>query len=703
MRKSILTIGLAIAGLFTATAQHSWCGTMDNLAELNKNNPNWEEDMYAHFEALDKTTPRESVLSKKGPAKIILPVVVHILHDNGQGNISYEQIQNGLDLLNIDMRRLNEDTSDARTEYAAIGADLEIEFRLASIDPAGDCTNGVVRKNVAGNTDGVTYDATDDAKRTTSGGDDAWPTDSYFNIWLVNTVRSSGGPGTVLGYAEFPFSGMGPTYGIIMRQDNWGVIGTAATTNLGGPRTITHEVGHCLNLLHTFQGGCGTSNCTNSGDRICDTPPTSEATYGCNENQNLCTNVPAGDYFGTDVNDMIENYMSYDGCTNLFSEGQKAAVWQAVQTYERFTALASPENLIATGAEATDLSLCSVEFTIDKTPLICEGEALTFTDVSYHNVTEVTWGFEGGSPATSNEKIPTVVYPTPGVYKVTQTVTNGTQTLTSVNESYVTVVEDNNFTAPFSENFQNVANLDEYNYSAGDPVNNRNFVINNNVGKGDSKCVWINNRVVPGDNVLDFFIRNIDTRNVTELDLNFDYAYAARSSASSDALKIYVSNDCGNSFGLRAQFKGSKLETAPESNSSFTPTADQWKESGLISLNNYIGESIQIRFTWESGAGNNFYLDNINLADPTGIQEFVRQDLNIFPNPAKNNVFVALPFSGEYTADIISIDGKLVKHITGVGSANETISLELNGVNPGLYLVHVYGENVEAIEKLMVD
>jgi len=702
MKKLLLISALALSSAFAYT-QDNWCGTMENLGELNKNNPNFQMELNQHLDELDRLYPRDVVMSKKSDAQIILPTVVHVLHDNGKGNISYEQIQNGLDLLNTDLRRLNADTADARDIFRAVGADLDIEFRLATLDPDGNCTNGVVRKNAANNSASITYDATDNAKRTSAGGSDAWPTDSYFNIWLVNTVRNGNSEGVVLGYAEFPFSGMGATYGIIMRQDNWGVIGTAAGSNLGGPRTITHEVGHCLNLFHTFQGGCGNTSCSGSGDRVCDTPPTAEATYGCVKSQNLCTNVPGDDFYGEDVNDQIENYMSYDNCTNLFTEGQKERVWQAVQAYPNFANLASAENQIKTGVEDPQLELCKADFTVNKEPLFCVGNTINFTDVSFHNVTSVNWVFEGGTPATSTDSEVEVTYTVPGTYNVSLTVSDGNNTITETYQDFVTVVEGDHFVAPFSENFTEVDAIGTYEFDNSNPGQDVNFELSTSVGNGDSKCVFLENRLIPADRELNFIIKNIETTGLEELDLYFDYAYAPRSSSSSDVLRIYVSNDCGENWGLRSQFKGAKLETANATNVNFQPSASEWKTSSNISLDNYLGGSIQVRFHWTSGSGNNFYLDNINFDTPSGINEFTLNSLNVFPNPAKDQVNIELPVSGNYEFNLVSLDGKLVNKTVGSGSKGEQVNYDLSNFASGLYFITYISQGKEITKKIIIE
>src|SRR5690606_13843564 len=81
----------------------------------------------------------------KRATKYIIPVVFHVIHTNGAENISLDQIKDQIRILNEDFSYTNPNKSAIRSQFTGVAADCEIEFRLAKIDPQGNCTDGVNR------------------------------------------------------------------------------------------------------------------------------------------------------------------------------------------------------------------------------------------------------------------------------------------------------------------------------------------------------------------------------------------------------------------------------------------------------------------------------------------------------------------------------------------------------------------------------
>jgi PKD repeat protein len=73
-------------------------------------------------------------------------------------------------------------------------------------------------------------------------------------------------------------------------------------------------------------------------------------------------------------------------------------------------------------------------------PDVCEGGTATFSDLSTGGATSWSWEFPGGDPASSSEQNPVVAYNSIGVYDVTLTVSDGTNTNTYTKNAYINVI-----------------------------------------------------------------------------------------------------------------------------------------------------------------------------------------------------------------------------------------------------------------------
>src|SRR5690242_21577395 len=81
------------------------------------------------------------------PDVIIIPVVVHVVYNNADQNISNDQVRSQIKVLNEDYRKKNKDAAFVPAAFKNLAADARIEFRLATVDPSGFATNGITRKS----------------------------------------------------------------------------------------------------------------------------------------------------------------------------------------------------------------------------------------------------------------------------------------------------------------------------------------------------------------------------------------------------------------------------------------------------------------------------------------------------------------------------------------------------------------------------
>jgi hypothetical protein len=261
---------------------------------------------YAKNQVLISSRPIQPVVSNAAARDtlpnetIIIPVVVHVLYNNPAQNISDAQIFSQLKSLNEDFRRLNQDASQTPDAFKQLAADTRISFCLAQLNPQNKPTSGIIRKY----THQSSFSMNDGMKFSSSGGDDAWDSNSYLNIWVCNLS------GNTLGYSSFP-DVPSQKDGVVIQYDVFGTTPNVRSIFNKG-RTTTHEVGHWLGLKHIW----GDNACGN--DDIDDTPQQSGNNYNCPSFPRISTCSPNAN------GDMFMNYMDYtnDECMNMFTYGQ---------------------------------------------------------------------------------------------------------------------------------------------------------------------------------------------------------------------------------------------------------------------------------------------------------------------------------------------------------------------------------------------
>ena len=244
---------------------------------------------------------------------IRIPIIVHIINYKPDPiEISDDKVRSQIVVLNEDFRKKNPDHLKTPTLFKELVADVGLEFYLATEDPNGNPTTGIIRteSNIIA-ADGQDTDVPVEDRKlyfTSKGGQDAWPSSKYLNIWIADYSSHTGLLG-LPGYANPP--GSDPRVdGVVMDPRVFGTLAPIVDGHEYG-RTATHEIGHWLGLNHIFakQKDC------ESSDMVDDTP-TQYQSYGLHPQhpQTSCGST-----------DMFMNFMDYvaDDAMYMFTKGQK--------------------------------------------------------------------------------------------------------------------------------------------------------------------------------------------------------------------------------------------------------------------------------------------------------------------------------------------------------------------------------------------
>ncbi len=677
-----------VSGVFAQGAVPFHCGH-DELHRLNVDPQNDQLMMarIANAEAeLESFTQNFQQSAERGGGSLyIIPVVFHIIHNNGPENIGNDQIFDVMRVLNEDFNKQNSDWDNVVLTFLDRVGDIGIEFRLATIDPSGNCTNGITRTVSA-----LTNDGGSDMKALIQ-----WPRNKYVNVWVSASANGSAGytfrPGSAQFYPEED--------GIVLQHTYTGSIGTST---LGRSRTLTHEMGHFFNLKHTWGNGNDPelpSNCDQDDD-VSDTP-NSVGWTTCTLSGASCGSL-----------DNVENFMDYSYCSKMFTAGQGTRMIAALNSsIAQRSSLWQSSNLNSTGTNGNE-ALCAARFT-NSLPVVCAGGTVTFNDESFHNVTSRIWSFPGGTPATSTEMSPTVTYDTPGLHDVTLTASDGTNDVTTTASELVRVFEVPGQADPLVEGFESATTFSSLGWSTGE-LSSTNFTITGTASYSGSKSAKVTNTANSAGGVYHLYAPTVDMSNATAITLSFRFAYAQRSTANNDRLRVYVSNDCGATWSLRTQLQGlSTLPTTGVVSGNFVPNGpSQWSQTVLTNINStYHVSDFRLRFEFQSEGGNNLYIDDVNINGvAVGLEEVTSGNgagLIVMPNPAKDNAQVVLNVraAGRVQVDLLDVLGRTVKglHNAPLPQGVRRMDLQVSELPAGLYFIRMQQEDQNQTVRFVVE
>ncbi len=619
-----------------------------------------------------------------------IPVVFHIMHNYGAENISKAQVLDAVRIINEDFQKLNADTIEIASVFKPIAADCQIQFKLAQIDPNGNCTDGITRTATT-----LTYNADDNVKYLI-----AWPNQKYLNIWVVRNISFG-----AAGYAYYPGIGA-PEDGIVLRYDYTGSIGAAPNSSYNR-HSLTHEIGHYLNLRHTWGNSNDPgviTNC-NDDDLVFDTPNTiGTANFTCDTTLHTC---------GAAMPDNVQNYMDYASCHNMFTAGQKTRLFAALNSGASGRSnLWSSSNLIATGTNDGYVPVaCSIVPDFQEAHKgICAGSTVTYRDLSWNNNVPYTrsWSFPAGNPSTSTDSIPVVTYSTPGVYDATLTLTNAAGTFVLTRQQYVTVTPvTGTVVAPFVEGFESIALPGTANWTIendGGPA----WQITTGAAATGAKSIWVqNNGANPIDEQDIFITEGYDLTNIGWPTFSFKVAFATKFN-SNDRLKVYTSNNCGQTWVLRYNKDSAALATAGNFSGNFIPTANQWRTESFP-ISTYHGTpNLRFKFEFTNQGGNHIYIDDINIgSSAAGIDQLNAEALHmsIQPNPAQQQTILHYSLDeGTYVkAVLLDITGRQVMLINDEIKQAGSYSVTINKPANGMFFLKLLAGDRQIVQKIIFE
>jgi hypothetical protein len=209
----------------------------------------------------------------------------------------------------------------------------------------------------------------------------------------------------------------------------------------------------------------------------------------------------------------------------------------------------------------------------------------------------------------------------------------------------------------------------------------------------------------------EFITPAIDMSAVANPVMTFQLSHAQLSGSDGDQLNIFTSSNCGASWIQRYSKSGGSLATAGVVSSAFTPSSQsQWRlETVNVAI---VGGQADTRFKFQfvsGGAGNNIYIDDINIADANGVsEEFAAGfDLHVSPNPFSDNAAVTFNILEKYNVSISVYDlvGKEVLPVsagTEVSAGTYSFPLNRNALKSGIYFVKLSVDGYVVTKKVLV-
>jgi len=614
-----------------------------------------------------------------------IPVVFHVLHQGGTENISDAQIIDQIAILNRDYTKQNPDTINVVAPFQNLIGNCGVEFRLATIDPNGNCTNGITRH----------FDANTDWTVNFANYIYTWDRTKYLNIYVVRTM-----PAGSAAYSFYPGQ-VGASADAVVVQSIY--VGSIGTSQPFVSRIITHEVGHWLNLQHLW-GSTNQPGFACGNDGVNDTPVTKGFT-ACNLNNAIICS--AG------ITENVQNYMDYAYCQLMFTPGQCARMQAALNSgIAGRNNLSSVANLLATGVTNPQYNCApKAQFNFNNA-VNCVGGSVGFTDLSY-NAPITSW--QWSSPQASNistQQNGVLNFTSSGLVSVKLKVSNAFGSDSIVQQKMLILPAAGTGSPNINQGFENISFPDNL-WAASLPITGAGFQQINSASLNGFNSVWVDNFNNPPGEKVSFYTPSFDLQSTLASTLTFYYAYTQQAASDNDRLRVYGSDDCGATWLSLFSKSGALLNSTQGllTTSYDQPSQEEWREVNINTDFYFSGKPsvyFKFEFTRDSvNQGNNLYIDDINLRGlvTTGISKPIGSlsGLRLAPNPFSGG----FTLSGNAVEKISAVyfydaSGRLLKTLQIHEGKPGTLELnDLQDLSAGIYFVRLSSTDGSRVLKVV--
>ena len=670
-----------------------FCGTDSLHDEKMKSDSDYKK---RHEEMLESIGTAASSQRRLPNGVLQVPVVVHVMHKGetiGTGtNISDEEVKLGLKYLNNYWRSILNTYGDGD------GVDMKIEFVLAIQDPNGNMTNGIDRVDLS----------TDDAyvnngvnRRENSGISDTelkaysvWDPYRYYNVWIIDEIDNTNcftGTSYIAGYAY---------YASAHGQSVDGSVVLICTYLEEGSNTWAHEMGHALNLPHTFDGDdpdngiCGDDGIPDTPEHIRTSGITPSIYWDCgtttSNNCDLAFNQvinPETGYTrssGTHQDHMF-NHMDYSGCSSEFTGGQRNVATNAL------TAGRGSRKSYFEGPALVPVAAAVVDF--NSPSIICLGDVTTFTDISantpnsftnngYDNIS-FAWTFDNGADAaiTSTDQNPSIIFSNSGTYDVKLEITNlqGTSSLTKQNSFIIT-----------SSSLPTYCEVTSLNSSG-------------NYGTGVTRVSFNNLSNITSTSNVSPIVRDFRCSKNTQINVDISYDLTVDYNAINDYSQratVWIDWDNNGTFDSDEKVLDDNVDSGNAG--SYSATVSVTPPTDVVT-----GIPLTMRvISVTRDSGNSCGEGLIKRADEYGVlvnatlntKTVNTSQLKLFPNPVQDELTLTLQNNAPLSAyEIYDISGKKVMTST----VNPSNRIQVSELSKGMYFMKIKAGNLEMIGKFI--